>query len=260
MSKKNKPPVKKQSATPAPAAQSKLDVMEIVKVAGILTAICIVISAALAGVNMFTEERIAAMAKENEYAVCEQVFPSADGQQLDFTAFADIYPDSGVSGYLVTESGQPVGCVLISSAKGYGGAVEVMVGYDLNKTVTGVSVLSHSETPGLGANAAKDSFLDQFVSSSDAGSLAVSKDGGTIDAVTAATISSRAVTGAVNKTAESFDILSKAGQLRLPEGYSSAAETDTSSSDVSGSDISSSDVSASDVSATDTATKEGGAE
>ena len=258
MSKKNsKPPVKKAApAKAAPASESKLDVKEIVRVAGILTAICVVISAALAGVNMLTAERIAAMAKENEFAACEQVFPAQDGQSLAFTAFDEIYPDSGINGYLATENGSPAGCVIISSAKGYGGDVEVMVGFDMNKTITGVSVLSHSETPGLGANAAKADFLRQYIGSSEAGSLAVAKDGGTIDAVTAATISSRAVTNAINAAAESFDSLMEAGRLALPEGYFTAAPEVA----VSGSDVSGSDVSPSDVSNSDANTNEGGAE
>ncbi len=255
MSKKNKPPVKKQTVSKAPAAKAQekqLDVKEIVRVTAILTAICIVISAALAGVNMLTADRIAQIAKENEFAACEQVYPSAEGQQLEFTALADIYPESGVNGYLVTENGRTVGCVIISSAKGYGGAVDVMVGFDMNKTITGVTVLSHSETPGLGANAAKESFLSQYVGSTEAGSLAVAKDGGTIDAVTAATISSRAVTAAVNTAAQAFDSLSAAGQLVMPAG-----QVPVSGSDVSGSDVASSSDA---VSGSDANNQEGGAE
>ena len=245
--KKNKPPVKKPAAQ---TAEKKLDVMEIVKVAGILTAICVVISAALAGVNMLTADRIAEIAKANEFAACEQVFP-AEGQELTFTGLEELCPETGVSGYLVTANDRPVGCVIISSAKGYGGDVQVMVGFDMNRTVTGVSVLSHSETPGLGANTANESFLGQFVGTTEAGSLAVAKDGGTVDAVTAATISSRAVTAAINSAAEDFDTLSAAGQLALPSVGQPA---------VSGSDVSGSDVSTTDVSGTDANTDEGGAE
>jgi len=256
MSKKNhKTPVKKPAAPAAriQSVENKLDVMEIIKVAGILTAICIVISALLAGVNILTEERIAKIAKDNEFAACELVFPPAEGQELEFTSFEEIASGSDVSGYLATDNGEAVGCVLITSAKGYGGDVQVMVGFDMNRTVTGVSVLSHSETPGLGANAANPAFLDQFVSSADAGSLAVAKDGGTVDAVTAATISSRAVTAAVNKAAEKFDQLSAAGLLRLPGAAAVPA--------VSGSDIvSGTDISGTDVSASDENTRQGGAQ
>lgn len=254
MSKKNKAPVKKpapQAAKNRPAEQNKLDVMEIVKVAGILTAICVVISALLAGANLITADRIAQIALENEYATCESVFPPS-GREIEFTPFAELISDSDISGYLATENDRPAGCVIITSAKGYGGDVQVMVGFDMNRTITGVSVLSHSETPGLGANAAKPAFLDQFIGTADAGSLAVAKDGGSVDAVTAATISSRAVTAAINSAAEAFDRLSAVGIL-------TPAETPA----VSGSDlpVSNSDaVSGADVSGSDTNNEQGGAQ
>lgn len=256
--KKNNVPAKKPAAKPAaksqPAAESKLDVKEIVKVAGILTAICIVISAALAGVNLLTADRIAQIAKENEYAACEQVFPPAEGQQLEFTSFEELCPETGIGGYLATENGAPVGCVIITAEKGYGGDVQVMVGFDMNQTVTGVSVLSHSETPGLGANAAKPGFLEQFVSTTDAGDLAVAKDGGTVDAVTAATISSRAVTNAVNSAAVYYDELAAAGV------FASAAPVSPSDAGVSGSDVSGSDVSGSDIVSKSDSSEQGGAQ
>jgi len=247
MSKKNtapakRPAAKKPAAKSQQTAASKLDVKEIVKVAGILTAICVVISALLAGANLLTKERIAQIALENEYAACETVFPSA-GRELEFTSFAEIASGSDVSGYLATDDGKAVGCVIITSAKGYGGDVQVMVGFDLNKTITGISILSHSETPGLGANAANPAFLGQFVGLADAGSLAVAKDGGTVDAVTAATISSRAVTAAVNSAAEIFDQLSQAGVFAVAEAPAvSPSDAVISNSDaVSGADVSASD-------------------
>ena len=72
----------------------------------------------------------------------------------------------------------------------------MVVGVGTDGTVTGVSISSMSETSGLGANASKESFRSQFVGKS--GVLAVSKDGGEIDALTGATITSRAVTSGVN--------------------------------------------------------------
>ena len=244
MSKKKNTPAKKpvQTAKAQPAADgNKLDVMEIVRVAGILTAICVVISALLAGANLLTADRIAQIALENEYATCETVFPPA-GRELEFVPFAELTSDSDVSGYLATENGQPAGCVIITAAKGYGGDVQVMVGFDLSKTITGVSILSHSETPGLGANAARPGFLDQFVGLADAGSLAVTKDGGTVDAVTAATISSRAVTDAVNTAAGIFDRLAGEGILSAAPAVS-GSDAASNSDAVSGTDVSGSDTS-----------------
>ena len=65
-----------------------------------------------------------------------------------------------------------------------------------DNAVTGVSIVDHAETSGLGANCVKESFRNQFIGAT--GGLAVNKDGGTIDALTGATITSRAVTRAVN--------------------------------------------------------------
>ncbi len=90
-----------------------------------------------------------------------------------------------------------IGYVAIASSKGYGGNVQIMIGVDLNLEITGIEILDQSETAGLGANCENRNWLSQFVGRS--GTLAVAKDGGDIDAITAATITSRAVTSAVNK-------------------------------------------------------------
>ncbi len=90
-----------------------------------------------------------------------------------------------------------IGYVATAAAKGYGGDVQVMIGVDLNLSIAGIEILSQSETAGLGANCENPQWLSQFVGKS--GTLAVNKDGGEIDAITASTITSRAVTSAVNK-------------------------------------------------------------
>ncbi len=72
----------------------------------------------------------------------------------------------------------------------------MVVGIAADGAVSGVSIISMSETSGLGANAAKEGFRSQFAGKS--GTLAVNKDGGEIDAITGATITSRAVTRGVN--------------------------------------------------------------
>lgn len=90
-----------------------------------------------------------------------------------------------------------IGYVAVSASKGYGGDVQIMIGVNLDLTVAGIEILSQSETAGLGANCENPEWLSQFVGKS--GHLAVSKDGGEIDAITASTITSRAVTSAVNK-------------------------------------------------------------
>ena len=97
------------------------------------------------------------------------------------------------------------GIAIKTSEGGFGGKIEIMVGILADGTITGTSVLSHSETPGLGANMT-GKFKDQFVKKNPAEfKLAVTKDGGNVDAITAATITSRAFTKAVDKAYKMFE-------------------------------------------------------
>jgi len=91
------------------------------------------------------------------------------------------------------------------SMNGFGGKIELMVGMLANGNINKVSVLSQVETPGLGANMVNEKFKGQFDDKNpDEFKLAVKKDGGDVDAITAATISSRAVAEAVQKAADGF--------------------------------------------------------
>ena len=92
------------------------------------------------------------------------------------------------------------------SNAGFSGRIELMVGLLVDGTINAVSVLSQSETPGLGANMVNPKFKDQFNGKNPASyNLSVKKDGGDVDAITAATISSRAFTGAVKMACDSFE-------------------------------------------------------
>ena len=92
------------------------------------------------------------------------------------------------------------------SMNGFGGKVELMVGMLKNGIINKVSVLSQAETPGLGANMVNDKFKGQFDGKNPATfKLMVKKDGGDVDAITAATISSRAVSEAIKKAADGFE-------------------------------------------------------
>ena len=86
--------------------------------------------------------------------------------------------------------------------KGYGGDISLIVGVSPEKKITGVQVIHHSETPGLGANIKKESFLSQFANlNAEDSLLELKKKGGIIDQVTGATISSEAVILAVKQGA-----------------------------------------------------------
>jgi electron transport complex protein RnfG len=101
--------------------------------------------------------------------------------------------------------GQVVGRVLAVSTQGYSGPIEGLLGLDAGGLVSGARVLIQTETPGLGAKITTTGFLDQY-KGKKIEELALKKDdpAGRIDAVTAATISSRALTAAVRKAIEDY--------------------------------------------------------
>ena len=100
------------------------------------------------------------------------------------------------TGVTAAWSAGDAGTVVRLTTNGFGGAIDLMVGVDNENKVTGVAIISHSETASLGANCTREDFRAQFAGKT--GELAVSKDGGDIDALTGATVTSRAVTRAVN--------------------------------------------------------------
>ena len=99
--------------------------------------------------------------------------------------------------------------VFETEASGYGGKVKVMTGIDAEGAITGVVILSHDETPGLGANAEKPDFLNQFLQQAPEGGLEVIKyqtpGEGQIQAMTGATVTSTAVTNAVNQAIAQYN-------------------------------------------------------
>ena len=101
--------------------------------------------------------------------------------------------------------GQALGFVFAASIQGYSGPILSFFGLDTGNALTGVKVLSHSETPGLGAKITEEKFLKQFRGRS-AEEIALRRDDpkGQIDAISAATISSRAVTFSLRSTLEQF--------------------------------------------------------
>lgn len=165
---------------------------KIVKLALILFAFSAVVALLLGMVNVVTEGRIAALEKEKQEMAMQEVLPSSGYEELEYTGgnpnILNVFK-AGDAGYVVkvVESGSQ-------------GNVEMIVGLDSSFTVTGVSIVKHQETSGLGAVAAStgadgQAFRGQFVGLTNA---SVTKDGGTVEAITGATITSRAVCRGVN--------------------------------------------------------------
>ena len=170
--------------------KTESNVMYIIRLALTLLIITSVVAAALAGVNSITAPAIAKLTAEKTQQAIEAVLPGG-GEEIEF-APADLVSKiyKGESGYAIEVT-----------PGGFDNTITMMVGVDAEGKVLGISIIKHTETAGLGAVAAAgtpagEAFRGQFVGTS--GSVAVTKDGGTMDAITGATITSRAICDGVN--------------------------------------------------------------
>ena len=165
--------------------------MKIVKLILSLTIIAAVCAGVLASVNAVTKETIKGIRAQQTLAAAAAVMPPAvDATKVEALA----------EGVFVGKdaAGKPAGyAVRGSDPSGYGGDIVLMVGFEADKkTVVCYKVLEASETPGLGSNLTTPGFSEQF-KGKDGSSLSVKKDGGEIEAITSATITSRAVCRAI---------------------------------------------------------------
>lgn len=162
-----------------------------------LLVICLVCSGLLAGVYALTAEPIAKAAAAKTVNAIAAVVPAFDGEP----ARASIALDGmEYNYYSVSKDSSVVAYAIESSASGFGGELRLMVGVTADGIVYNTSVLSQSETPGLGAKCVEPAFSDQFrLWNPSEKKLLVRKDGGDVDAITASTITSRAYTDAIAK-------------------------------------------------------------
>ena len=176
----------------------------ILKVAGTLTVISLVVAALLGLVDNVTADKIAAIDAENTRIAMSAVAPEGSefGDKLDMTAAAASQGGKLVELYPMTTAGADNGYVMKISASGSQGSIVMMVGVDADKAITGISVVSHAETSGIGTkvvgnepNAAGEPVLDQFIGESGAGSLVVGKN---IIAVSGATVSTKGINMGAN--------------------------------------------------------------
>ncbi len=173
------------------AAKSNLTNMVLV-----LGVTCLFCSAVLGGAYALTKEPIDAAAAAKTQQAVAQVLPPFENLEYN----AD-------SHYYTAKDGEAVvGYAIESTVVGFGGPLSLMVGVTVDGVVCNTSVLSHSETPGLGAKCSTDSkFMDQWKGFDPmVKKLSVSKDGGDVDAITASTITSRAYTLAVANALDVF--------------------------------------------------------
>ena len=176
----------------------------VIKVAGTLTVIALVTSALLGLVDGVTRDKIAEIEAEKTRIAMSAVAPAGseftDKQEIPAAAMEAAAAQGGK--VLELYGVKAGGCVMKISASGSQGTIVMMVGVDANKAITGISVVSHAETSGIGTkvvgnelNDAGVPVLDQFIGMSGSGSLVVKKN---ITPITTATVSTKGITMGAN--------------------------------------------------------------
>lgn len=169
----------------------------------LVSAICV---SALAYVNEITKEPIAQQEKLTVDNAYKELFPDATDFKEDEVAPPADSTITKITGVYTGDTKD--GDIIAVGQKGYGGTINLMVGINADGSLAAIKILSHSETPGLGANCEKKPFYSQFAGKAEF-PLEVVKTGAAggnqIEAITSSTITSKAVTDAVNTAHEWFE-------------------------------------------------------
>lgn len=184
---------------------------DIIKPTIVLFLICTIVTMALALTNYATKDAISEQVRIQEESARREVFSEAE----DFEEIKDLDSIIGTTDedrlvkkvFKSLKGGEVIGRVYSVESKGYGGVISIAVGIDNSGKTTGVKIVSHSETPGLGSKTQDEPFISQLKGIAPKAELTVVKMGGSkeeeIDAVSGATISSKAV---VKATQEAIDV------------------------------------------------------
>lgn len=184
---------------------------DILRLVVVLTSICIASAIALAKIYDLTKGPIAHQKRLEVLRAIKTVLPAYDNEPDTDTVKLSM--GIGKKGeeeqrifYRGRKDGRLIGVAFtVTSHEGYGGDIEVMVGIVPNGTIHGVEILSHLETPGLGAKIVEMKFKDRFKERNLSNTKwAVKKDAGDVDGITGATISSRALTKAIKEGLEFY--------------------------------------------------------
>ncbi|HTZ11251.1 MAG TPA: RnfABCDGE type electron transport complex subunit G [Candidatus Margulisiibacteriota bacterium] len=160
----------------------------------ILSVICLIAAGLLAGVNSLTKKLIVAQAQAEEGAALKEVLPGAEKFEAVTKNPETIYYKGSDKG------GKFLGVVFKASGKGYSSVIETLVGMDKVGKITAIKVLSQNETPGLGMRVTEGNFTGQFANK-------YTRELSGVQAITGATISSRAVIDSVMKKAQEVQSL-----------------------------------------------------
>lgn len=189
--------------------------IKILKTGGILCGITAVAALLLAFVNSVTAPIIEENTQKKTQLAMKNVMAAADKfEKADITGENPLVTEVYIA---LKENGENVGYCISVSPNGYGGAIDMMVGVEKTMRVSGVDIINHSETAGLGSKAAEPEFRQQFVGKKkiekvvkSAGNDEIIKEQkeNEIDAITSATITSKAVTDGVNAAISEAELLS----------------------------------------------------
>ncbi len=172
-----------------------------------LLVVAVVAALALGSVYVVTKKPIALAQKKKQEAAIKAVLPAFD--KVEAREVPDADGNDSLLINIATKAGNLVGVAVNTyTDKGFGGRIDAMIGFLPDGTIYNTSILSLKETPGLGTKLQKkkSDFPDQFMGKNpNTFRLKVKKDGGDVDAITAATISSRAFCDAVQRAYDTFE-------------------------------------------------------
>ena len=170
-----------------------------------LTLVCLFCAALLGGVYVLTLDKINQEAVKKTNNAIALVTPEFDNEPSSESQTVSLDGED-ITVYPAKKGGETVGYAVESfTSKGFSGTINIMVGFDMDGNIVGTSVISHAETPGLGAKMTEPAFYSQFEGKNPASfRLSVTKDGGDVDAITASTITSRAFCDAVDRAYRAF--------------------------------------------------------
>jgi Na+-translocating ferredoxin:NAD+ oxidoreductase subunit G len=178
---------------------------ENLKLGGILFTITAIAGLLLGAAHSVTLEPIAKQDQMAKAAALKVILPKAEEFKDKKVALEGTVTEVNEG----TSSGKTTGYAIKVAPKGYGGAIQMMVGISTEGKVEGIKILSHSETPGLGANAPQPKFSGQFAGKPTEKELTVVKKAPSanneIEAISGATISSKAVTSGVNEAVKFYN-------------------------------------------------------
>ena len=170
-----------------------------------LTLVCLFCAALLGGIYVLTLDKINQEAVKKTNNAIALVTPEFDNEPSSESQTVSLDGED-ITVYPAKKGGETVGYAVESfTSKGFSGTINIMVGFDMDGNIVGTSVISHAETPGLGAKMTEPAFYSQFEGKNPASfRLSVTKDGGDVDAITASTITSRAFCDAVDRAYRAF--------------------------------------------------------